>query len=330
LIALAKLKHKGVWVWAAAAALLGVTVLFSSQAFSASIGVTAQPVQNSGAGGALSFNVDWSVAGTPGGPASASLIPTGDAHTKVDKPTSNQGTSTKLEVKTKNGESGLAFLQFDVSSIPASATIDSATMTMCTQKNGAAGRNYDVHRVTGAWTETGLTHANAPTVAASATDTIVTLGTVDCNQVWTVTSDVAAWVAGTATNYGLRIIDQDGSVANMKQTYNSRESTLGDPQKPTLDVDYTTAGYTMRHHDTLQTLNGSDQIISTTVEGTKDNHTGTINIAVNLLDSTSTIIDQGTGILPTASGAYSEVIPMTLGTIPYVQVAEIDVTYVTP
>jgi len=161
----------------------------------------------------------------------------------------------------------------------------------------------------------------------------VTLSTVDCNQVWTVTTDVVAWHAGTATNYGLRVRDQDeASTTQYKQTYHSRETSAGEAQKPLLDMNYTTAGtaLNMRHHKTIQTLNGSDQIASVTVEGTKDAHTGTINITLDLLDPGSTIVDQGTGTLPTASGSYSEVISLTLGTIPYARVAKIDVTYANP
>ena len=170
-----------VWPFLLRAAILVVIGLFTTQAFSASISVIAEPLQNPG--GDITFEADWSGAGTPGGSASVSLISTADAYTRVDKPTNNHGSNAKLEVKTKNGASGLAFLQFDISSIPASATIDSATMTLCTNKAGTAGRNYDVHRVTGAWTEMGVTHDNAPTVAATATDTIVNLATLDCKQV---------------------------------------------------------------------------------------------------------------------------------------------------
>ena len=326
-----QLRGKAVWFWAAVSVLLTVTVLFSSQAFSASMSLTAQPLQNAGDGD-LTYTSDWSAAlGGGGSPGSVSLIPTGDAHTKLDKPTTNYGTNRKLEVKvsapTKQNRS---YLQFDISSIPAGATIDSATLKLCVNKAGDAGRNYDVHRITGSWTELGIVHNNQPSVLASATATIVTLGTVDCNQVWTVTADVAAWHGGTATNYGLRVNDQDeSSETQYKQTYNSRDTNLGDAQKPKLDVNYTEAdSYTMRHEKSTATLNGSDQVTSVTVEGTKDSHTGTKNITVNLLDASATLLATGSGTLPTAAGTpYSVAISMSPTTVKYNTITTIQVIY---
>ena len=54
-----QLEGKGVWFWAAVSVLLIVTVLFSSQAFSASVTVTAQPLQNAG-NGDLTYTTDYS------------------------------------------------------------------------------------------------------------------------------------------------------------------------------------------------------------------------------------------------------------------------------
>ena len=54
-----QIKGKGVWFWAAVSVLLIVTVLFSSQAFSAAMSVTAQPLQNAGDGD-LTYTSDYS------------------------------------------------------------------------------------------------------------------------------------------------------------------------------------------------------------------------------------------------------------------------------
>ena len=54
-----QIKGKGVWFWAAVSVLLTVTVLFSSQAFSAAMSVTAQPLQNAGDGD-LTYTSDYS------------------------------------------------------------------------------------------------------------------------------------------------------------------------------------------------------------------------------------------------------------------------------
>ncbi len=52
----------GVWVWGIVAVFIALTVLVSTQAFSAAISVTAQPILNSGPGGALTYSQDWSAA----------------------------------------------------------------------------------------------------------------------------------------------------------------------------------------------------------------------------------------------------------------------------
>lgn len=54
-----QIEGKGVWFWAAVSVLLVVTVLFSSQAFSASMSVTSQPLQNAG-NGDLTYSSDYS------------------------------------------------------------------------------------------------------------------------------------------------------------------------------------------------------------------------------------------------------------------------------
>ena len=93
-----------------------------------------------------------------------------------------------------------------------------------------------------------------------------------------------------------------------------------------MDLNYTTASYTLHHHKTIQTVNGTDQITGITVGRTKYTHSSTIEITMDLLDASSTILDQGTGTLPTASGSFSQALSPTLGTVPYDKVAKIDVT----
>ena len=52
------IRGRGVWVWGAVAALLVITVWFSTQAFSASMTVTAEPLQNPG--GDITYTSDYS------------------------------------------------------------------------------------------------------------------------------------------------------------------------------------------------------------------------------------------------------------------------------
>ena len=59
-------RGKGVWIWGVVAVLLVVIAFFSTQAFSASISVTAQPLQNAG-NGDLTYSSDWERGGNSWG-----------------------------------------------------------------------------------------------------------------------------------------------------------------------------------------------------------------------------------------------------------------------
>ena len=55
-------RGKGAWIGAGVAALLVVIVLFSTQAFSSSLTVTSEPLQNTGADGVIKYDQNWSAA----------------------------------------------------------------------------------------------------------------------------------------------------------------------------------------------------------------------------------------------------------------------------
>ena len=84
---------------------------------------------------------------------------TEDLGVKADKPTTNEGAKNRIEIKTESGQNktGRIFAKFDVSSIPAGATVNSATMNVCLNQDPGHTRPYDVHRVTGTWAEMSTT-----------------------------------------------------------------------------------------------------------------------------------------------------------------------------
>ena len=128
------------------------------------------------------------------------------------------------------------FVRFDVSSIPAGSTVDSATLTLCATSVPSATRTYGVHRVTAAWVETTITWANQPTVAGAVTAATTTPGSPGCMS-WNVAPDVQLWVDGTANN-GWRVSDATEDDAKNVTKYRSREDGLI-AERPTLDVTYT-------------------------------------------------------------------------------------------
>lgn len=111
-----QIKEKGAWFWAAVSVLLIVTVLFSTQAFSASISVTAQPLQNAG-NGDLTYNTDYS--------AASSVV---TRHESSDVTLDGSDLITKIDVQGTKASGG-ANVQVDL--LDASASLlDTATVAL--------------------------------------------------------------------------------------------------------------------------------------------------------------------------------------------------------
>lgn len=309
----------GRWPWGVGLATLIAAAVLTTQAFAASMTVTAQPLQNTGTDGKITYSTNYSgassvvtrhessavtanasnqvtaltVGGTkatgaskvnvtlkdkdgatldtgsgtlstasgtyskaitmPGSvvynriatiatdypaPSSASLTSVADSFVTQDASSSNYGTLATMDVQSrKTSKNRRSFVRFDVSSIAAGSTVNSATLTLCAS-SVTNNRTYNVHRVTASWVETSITWSNQPSVAASATSSATTPPSPSC-MTWSVTSDVQAWVDGTANN-GLRISDNtEDSGGTSLTTYATRENdTAGN--RPNLSVTYVT------------------------------------------------------------------------------------------
>ena len=167
------------------------------------------------------------------------LIAGSDARVQEKNGTTNYGTATTLKVQSwKNGNNIRTFVQFDVSSIPAGSTVSSATLTLCATTVPSSTRTYDAHLVTSSWSEGSVTWNTQPSVAGAATDSATTPGSAAC-MTWTTTSDVQAWVDGTANN-GWRISDSaEGNNQRRDAIYRSREDTAVPADRPNLTVVFT-------------------------------------------------------------------------------------------
>jgi hypothetical protein len=148
-----------------------------------------------------------------------------DAEIAQDSASTNFGLATSISVRSFNSSRNRrAYVQFDIAacspSIPSTASISKATLRMFNTALPSVCRTYDVFRVTAAsWTEAGVTWGNQPfgtsvnNPTSSTATAATTAGTASCAYgttfsflEWTVTSDVQAWVSGTA-NYGWMIRD---------------------------------------------------------------------------------------------------------------------------
>lgn len=170
-----------------------------------------------------------------------SFVSSADSYVRQDASGTNYGDDVLMDVGSmKDGgtyKNRRSFVKFDVSSIPASSTVGSASLTLCATAVPVAIRTYEVHAVSADWVETIITWSNQPAVAASATDSATTPASVGC-MTWDVASDVQAWVDGT-TNYGWRVVDSaEGHPGDYLSQFRTRENSVT-AERPTLDVTYT-------------------------------------------------------------------------------------------
>jgi hypothetical protein len=181
-----------------------------------------------------------------------------DATAQQGNATANFGSATAITVSSSNSANQRIYVRFDLTTcnpaIPASATVRLATLRLYMTAAPALCRVFDLFPATVAWGETTLTWNNQPfgttlnnPATGSRTGTF-SVGPVGCQNPstgtyvtgGTVTSDVAKFVAGTATNFGWMIRDDtEGSSPARTATFAAKE--LGTvAQEPQLVITYVT------------------------------------------------------------------------------------------
>jgi len=168
----------------------------------------------------------------------------GDSNLKPGVPNQNFGSETIMDIN--NDRDGI--VRFNLSSIPAGSTVTSATLTLVvTAINGSNERRYSVHRVLVDWDESTVTWNNPGSTPgthfASSPTATVTLSAVGTYN-WNVTSDVSSFIAGTATNYGWRIIWTSNVSGTLTQIDIGTKENTTPSNRPTLSVTYTPPGDT--------------------------------------------------------------------------------------
>lgn len=172
------------------------------------------------------------ITGTPA--TTTSVI---DSSVRQGSATSNFGTQTTNNVATQSSQNRRLYIRFDLSlcspAIASTATVRLATLRMYATAMPNVCRTVDLFRVTATWTEAAITWNNQPFGTAvnnppsgSAVDTFAIGTPVGCENRTanayivgaTPTADVAAFVAGTATNNGWMLRDD---VENFASTYTS-------------------------------------------------------------------------------------------------------------
>ncbi|HEV7862116.1 MAG TPA: DNRLRE domain-containing protein, partial [Acidimicrobiia bacterium] len=185
-----------------------------------------------------------------------------DAYVDENAASANNGTPGTLNVSSRTtGQNRRAHIRFDLAkctpALAATATVRQATLRLNLSAAGAStARVLNLSRVDGTscpektatpsittcWTEAGIKWNNKPSVAStpSATLSLAANAPKDTYYTWTVTSDVATFVAGPASNYGWQIADsvENTSAGSMNSTFKAKELGTDAAGAPQLVVVY--------------------------------------------------------------------------------------------
>lgn len=129
--------------------------------------------------------------------------PSADTYSSRSIPNLNYGTRPQLNVSNE----ATSFLQFNLSALPANATVSRATLRLYVNAVTGPG-TFDVYQVDTPWSESTLTFTNAPTPGVSATGSNpVSIGKTDLSQfiLVDITSLAQGWVNGSVQNNGLAL-----------------------------------------------------------------------------------------------------------------------------
>jgi hypothetical protein len=160
--------------------------------------------------------------------AYAQITPSADSYTSTAAVTTNYGASTVLGV---DGATVVTYLQFNLASVPTTASISQATLKVYVNSVTTAG-SFNVDYVNGSWEESTIDASNAPPLG-SAIASNVAITTADKNQyiLINVTAAVQAWLSGSESNHGIALVANSDFYA----TFDSKENaTTSHP--PELDI----------------------------------------------------------------------------------------------
>ncbi|HEV7685923.1 MAG TPA: DNRLRE domain-containing protein [Acidimicrobiia bacterium] len=176
------------------------------------------------------------------------------ADTWVDEnaKTSNKKSGAFVQGTSKSSANKRAFLRFDLTRctpvLATAATVKRATLRLSLSQAPASARTYNVQRIvspcpeaaTTCWTEAGLTWNNQPSVSSTVTSTLnLTSSSSLQYYAWDVTADAAAFVAGTAGNYGWRIADSaEGNATAIDTQFKSKDASANAAGAPELVIAY--------------------------------------------------------------------------------------------
>ncbi|MEW6536791.1 MAG: DNRLRE domain-containing protein [Candidatus Auribacterota bacterium] len=138
------------------------------------------------------------------------------------------------------GYTSYSLIEFNLSSIviPTTATIESAVMGVyVSEKYGSVSSGVNAYRITSAWTESGVTWNNQPSVDTSVAilnsgGLVSSVGWVE----WDIKSFVEGWLDTPSTNFGVELRN---IVSGSQFAYHSSNQSNYPAYRPTLTITYT-------------------------------------------------------------------------------------------
>jgi hypothetical protein len=190
------------------------------------------------------------------------LTPVADTYLREQQEDTNFGDGATFISGTLGPVAGTtrtrAVLKFDLSSVPAGATITNAqlTLTVTMVPSAAANSTFGLHRVRVPWNETNVTWnrrlapditwsqpgAAAPldfSAAASGTTFVGGPGTYTFSSTAALMADAQDWLANPPANHGWLLLTPSEATAKTARHFGARENP-GNP--PRLRLEYTTGG----------------------------------------------------------------------------------------
>ncbi len=222
---------------------------------------------------------------------------TEDSYIKLKNPNDNFGSELIILVDRETTDLMRVLVQFDISSIPAGATVNSATLTIDAKKVGG-DMSVGAYQLLESWSEatvtwnersTGVNWSTAGSTYNSTPEDLLNVTKDDVGpHNFDVTSLVQDWVDGSASNFGFMVGSPDGG-GDRKIEYHSREGLV----IPILVVDYTATNPEMDVSGLGVSIADGDA----TPSATDDTDFGSHDISTGSNANTFTITNSGPGVL---------------------------------
>lgn len=259
-----------------------------------------------------------------------SLSPVQDAYISEYYPATNFGGSDALFVGLYQGinDRYRSLIQFDVSSIPASSSINSAKLRMYIYRNDvpAITKSVKVYRNLSSFSESTVTYNNRPPVSTAPDDVLNVTNEINTYLEWDITNLVKGWIDNTIVNYGVTVICLETTLSLIG--FRSKECA-NPANRPQLVIDYImekTIVYPPEYVMTTDNYTGSTPLIlgpRTATFGVRN--IGGANNAYVIVQLSADGIDWIDNILPFISvpvfGPGDHLIMNTDGHMPYARVA---------